>query len=241
MRARVLFFGPLKDLVGRSTEDAEFPEGADLGAVWESCKTRYPSLRSLGGTVAMAQNREFAEPSAKLIEGAEIALLPPVSGGSDHSPPVILEQSENGHYFALTRRPIDTGRLVARLQTGAEGAVVVFEGTARNQTNGRRTLCLDYECYEPMALQEIARLGCEVAAARRLTRIGIVHRLGRILIGEASVVVVAAAPHRRAAFQGAEEAIDRLKKTVPIWKREHFCDGAVWVAGEWDSNVPLAR
>jgi molybdopterin synthase catalytic subunit len=241
MRARVLFFGPLKDLVGRSAEDAEFPEGADLGAVWESCKARYPSLRNLGGTVAMAQNREFAEPSEKLIEGAEIALLPPVSGGCEHAPPVILEESENGHYFALTRRPIDTGRLVARVQTGAEGAVVIFEGTARNRTDGRRTLCLDYECYEPMALQAIVRLGCDVAAARRLVRIGIVHRLGRVLIGEASVVIVATAPHRRAAFEAAEEAIGRLKKTVPIWKKEHLDDGAVWVAGEWDSHVPLAR
>jgi molybdopterin synthase catalytic subunit len=241
MRAQVLFFGPLKDLAGRAAEEAEFPEGADLAAVWESCMARYPSLRDLKGTVAIAQNREFAEPSAKLVEGAEIAFLPPVSGGSEDVPPVILEESENGNYFALTRRPIETARLVARLLTGAEGAVVIFEGTARNHTNGRRTLCLDYECYAPMALKAIASLGCDVAAARRLVRIGIVHRLGRILIGEASVVVVATAPHRRAAFEGAEEAIDRLKKTVPIWKKEHFDDGSAWVAGEWDAHVPLAR
>jgi MoaE-MoaD fusion protein len=244
MRARVLFFGPLKDLAGRSAEDAEFPEGADLGAVWEACQSRYPALRNLAGSVAIAQNQEFAEISSKLVEGAEVAFLPPVSGGCDHPPPppVLVEQEASpGHYFALTRRPIDTGRLVARLLTGAEGAAVTFEGTARNHTGGRGTRCLDYECYEPMALKMIAGLGCEIAAAHALTRIGIVHRLGRVLIGEASVVVVATAPHRAAAFEASRAAIDRLKKTVPIWKKECFDDGAVWVEGEWGSDVPLAR
>jgi molybdopterin synthase catalytic subunit len=244
MRARVLFFGPLKDLVGRPAEEAEFPEGTDLRAVLESYKARYPSLRDLARSIVMARNREFADLSSKLAEGDEIAFLPPVSGGSDSAPDptlaTLVETCRNGNYFALTRRPIDARALAARLLTGAEGAVVTFEGTARNNTNGRRTLCLDYECYEPMALTEIARLGCEIAATRAIGRIGIVHRLGRVLIGEASVVVVATAAHRRPAFEAALEAIDRLKKTVPIWKKEHFADGEVWAEGEWDAHVPLA-
>ena len=240
MRARVLFFGALKDLVGRPSEEAEFPEGTDLRAVWDAYKARYPSLQDLSKSIVVARNQEFAELSSKLDEGDEIAFLPPVSGGSDSAPPPLVDTCENGHYFALTHRPIDTRRLVARLQTGAEGAVVVFEGTARNNTNGRPTLCLDYECYEPMALKTIARLGCQIASARPIGRIGIVHRLGRVLVGEASVVVVATAPHRRPAFEAALEAIDRLKKTVPIWKKEHFADGEVWVEGEWDAHVPLA-
>ncbi len=110
----------------------------------------------------------------------------------------------------------------------------------RNQTNGRPVLCLDYECYRPMALAMMAKIGHEIAAAHQVTRVAMVHRLGRLLIGETSVAVIATAPHRRAAFEAALEGIDRLKKTVPIWKKEHFRDGEVWVEGEWDRNVPVA-
>jgi molybdopterin synthase catalytic subunit len=231
MRARVLFFGLLKDLTGRSAEDAEFPDGADLGAVFETYAVRYPRMREMARSIVIARNHEFAGPGTKLREGDEIAFLPPVSGGSD---------GQDGHYFALTRRPIDASAVIARIQTGAEGAVVAFEGTVRNSTKGRTVLCLDYECYEPMALKLIEDIGREIAASRQLTRVAIVHRLGRMLVGETSVLVVAAAPHRGPAFEAAREGIDRLKKLVPIWKKEHFADGEVWVEGEWDENVPVA-
>ena len=145
-----------------------------------------------------------------------------------------------GHYFAITRRPIDTRRVIAGLLTGAEGAVVTFEGTARNNTKGRATLCLDYEGYEAMALKLMSKIGLEIAAKYEVGRMAMVHRLGRMLIGETSVAVIVTAPHRRPAFEAALEGIDRLKKTVPIWKKEHFVDGEVWVEGEWDRNVPVA-
>ena len=121
-----------------------------------------------------------------------------------------------------------------------EGAVVTFEGTVRNHTGGRPTLCLDYECYESMALKTIARIGLEIAGAHQVSRIAMVHRLGRLLVGETSVVVIVTAPHRRPAFEAALEGINRLKKLVPIWKKEHFVDGEVWVEGEWDRDVPVA-
>ena len=239
MRARVLFFGSLQEIVGRPAEDAEFPEGADLRAVFDAYAARYPRFKELSKSIVIARNQEFASLSSKLVEGDELAFLPPVSGGCDAQAPVLIETSENGHYFALTRRTIDIRRLTARLMNGREGAVVTFEGTARNHTSGRSTLCLDYECYEPMALKMIAQLGTEIAAAHQIERIGIVHRLGRVLVGEASVVIAVTSVHRRPAFEAALAAIDRLKKTVPIWKKEHFADGTVWVEGEWDRNVPV--
>jgi molybdopterin synthase catalytic subunit len=240
MRTRILFFGILKEHAGRSWEDADLPEGADLRAVFDLYAGRYPAFRDMAGSIVMARNREFAPPTAKIEEGDEIAFLPPVSGGAGVCPADPDEIVEGGNYFALTRHPIDTRAASARLIAGAEGAVVTFEGTVRNNTSGRATICLDYECYEPMALRLMAKIGAEIAAAHAVARMAIVHRIGRLLIGETSVAVIVTAPHRRAAFDAAREAIDRVKKFVPVWKKEYFVDGAVWVEGEWDRDVPLA-
>jgi len=242
MRARVLFFGTLKEIVGRSAEDAEFPEGADLRAVFECYAARFPKLRQMAASIVVARNQEFAALTTTVADGDEVAFLPPVSGGADVALEACgpLEIEENGHYFALTRAAIDIRSLVARVQTGAEGAVVTFEGTVRNNTNGRPTLCLDYDCYEPMALKTMAQIGREIAAAHAVNRVAMVHRLGRMLVGEISVAVIVAAPHRKPAFEAALEGINRLKKLVPIWKKEHFVDGEVSVEGEWDRDVPVA-
>src|ERR1039458_10091308 len=168
MQARVLFFGMLRDIVGMSREEAEFPEGADLRLVFASYAARFPRLADLARSIVVARNQEFAEPATKLAEGDELAFLPPVSGGCHTSE---LEITEAGHYFALVRRPIDTGAVIARLLTGAEGAVVTFEGTARNHTKGRPTRCLDYECYESMALKTMARIGLEIVGAHPVERV----------------------------------------------------------------------
>ncbi len=220
-----------------SREEAEFPEGADLHTVFASYTARFPRFGELARSIVVARNQEFADPATKLAEGDEVAFLPPVSGGCDTGP---MEICEAGNYFALTRHPIDVRGVIARLLTGAEGAVVTFEGTVRNHTKGRPTRCLDYECYEPMALKTMAQIGRELVAAHQVERVAMVHRLGRLLIGETSVAVMVTAPHRRAAFEAALEGIDRLKKVVPIWKKEHFVDGEVWVEGEWDEKIPSA-
>jgi MoaE-MoaD fusion protein len=238
MRARVLFFGLLKDVVGTSAEESEFPEGTDLRAVFDRYATRHPRLRELSRSIVVARNQEFAELTDKVAEGDEIAFLPPVSGGAVCDPIEIT--GEDGHYFALTRHTIDTSSVIARLMNGSEGAVITFEGTVRNNTRGRPTVCLDYECYESMALKMMAQIGREIAASHAISRIAMVHRLGRMLIGETSVAIIVTAPHRGAAFEAALEGINRLKKLVPIWKKEHFADGEVWVEGEWDQNVPVA-
>src|ERR1017187_1923649 len=172
MHVRVLFFGMLRDIVGMSREEVEFPEGADLRSVFASYAARFPRFGDLARSIVVARNQEFADPSARLDEGDEVAFLPPVSGGCDVRDPEI---SEAGHYFCLTRRPIEIRAVIARLLTGAEGAVVTFEGTARNHTKGRPTRCLDYECYESMALTMMARIGREIAAGYRVERVAMVH------------------------------------------------------------------
>jgi molybdopterin synthase catalytic subunit len=237
MRVRVLFFGPLKDLVGTSSEEIDLPAGSDLRAVFDLYQARQPRLGDLARSIVMARNREFVPPGTPVSEGDEIAFLPPVSGGVSPDP---LEIRSAGNYFALTRQTIETKVIMARMLTGAEGAVATFEGTVRNHTGGRPTLCLDYECYEPMALKMMARIGGELIRDYSLTRVALVHRLGRLLVGETSVAVIATAPHRRASLDAASAGIDRLKQRVPIWKKEHFADGEVWVEGEWDRDVPLA-
>jgi molybdopterin converting factor subunit 1 len=237
MRVRVLFFGMLKDIVGMSREDAEFPEGADLRSVFAAYALRFPPFGNLSHSIVVARNQEFADPTTTLADGDEVAFLPPVSGGRNTDD---LEIREAGHYFALTRHAIDIRAQIGRLLTGAEGAVVTFEGTVRNHTKGRSTRCLDYECYESMALKMMAQIGVQIALAHSVERIALVHRLGRLLIGETSVAVIVTAEHRRAAFEASLDGINRLKKTVPIWKKEYFTDGEVWVEGEWDENIPFA-
>lgn len=234
---KVLFFGMLKDIVGRPEDDAEWAEGTTLGSVFAHYSSRYPRLRELEGSILLARNREFAAAATQIADGDEIAFLPPVSGGSRDPD----EIEENGHFFALTWHPIVPRKITERLLRGEDGAVVTFEGVVRNNTKGRQTHFLDYECYEPMALKLMARIGREIAAGFEIDRIAIVHRLGRMLIGETSVVVVVTAAHRQAAFAAALEGINRLKRVVPIWKKEHFADGEVWVEGEWDRNAAMAQ
>ena len=225
MHISVLFFGILKDLTGRAADRIELPAGASAATVFEHYAVQFPKLRAMENRILLARNQEFVRPAESVMDGDEIAFLPPVSGGTDE------------HYFALTRDPIDPRALAARLLRGEDGAVVTFEGVVRNNSQGRRTLWLDYECYEPMALKVMTELGCEIARTHAIGRIAIVHRLGRLEIGETSVAVIVTAPHRRPAFEAALEGIDRLKRTVPIWKKEHFEDGEVWVEGEWDESL----
>jgi molybdopterin synthase catalytic subunit len=165
-----------------------------------------------------------------------VAFLPPVSGGAGTYTHEITDPG--GHFFALTRDPIDSAAVGRRLLAGEDGALITFEGVVRNNTKGRATKFLDYECYEEMAIKMMAQIGLEIARTLAISRIAMVHRLGRLEIGEASVAIIVTAPHRKPAFEAALEGINRLKRTVPIWKKEYFVDGEVWVEGEWDSVLP---
>jgi molybdopterin synthase catalytic subunit len=234
MWVRVLFFGILKDVAGCAEDRIQLQEGAKLETVFDRYADLFPKIRSLASSIVMARNHEFAPLSTPIADGDEIAFLPPVSGGSGNE---IVDPA--GHYFALTREPIVTKTLFERVQSPSDGAVIAFEGVVRDNTKGRSTNFLDYECYEPMALKMMAQIGREIAASHAIGRIAMVHRLGRMNIGEASVVIAVSAPHRKPSFDAALEGINRLKKLVPIWKKEHFADGEIWVEGEWDETLPV--
>ena len=242
MELRVFFFGLLKDVCGCGEDLLQAPAGANAGFVFDHYAAKYPKLKGMAQSIVIARNQEFTTRGQELQDGDEIALLPPVSGGSTDVVKGVSHEIEDpeGHYFALTRCPIDLRELETRLLQGLDGASVTFQGVVRNNTRGRATLRLDYECYEGMAIRKMAEIGREIAGEFAVSRIALVHRLGTLEIGEASVVVIATAPHRRPAFDAALEGINRLKRLVPVWKKEYFADGEVWVEGEWDSNAPRA-
>ena len=239
MRITVLFFGMLRDLVGRSEEELQLPEGARLETVFEHYASQFPKLREMAGSVVIARNQEFADPEVAVSEGDEVALMPPVSGGSGaDSPWIACQEGVRGSFYALTRDVIDSAALGNRVLGGEDGALITFEGVVRNHSGGRRTLYLDYECYVPLALKKMAEIGDEILEAHAVRSIAMVHRLGRLEIGEASVAIVVASAHRKPAYEASLEAINRLKRLVPVWKKEYFEDGEVWVEGEWESSVP---
>jgi molybdopterin synthase catalytic subunit len=241
---RVLFFGALRDVAGVREDSVEVPSDALLNSVFDLYAARYPRLKEMAASIVLALNREFSPLSAALKDGDEVAFLPPVSGGSTPCQARYTHEiadAATGNFFALTRDAIDGGGLARRLLRGEDGAFVNFEGVARNNTKGRPTRYLDYECYEPMAVKIMAQIGGEIARAFPIGRIAMVHRLGRIEIGETSVAVAVTAPHRKPAFEAALEGINRLKRLVPVWKKEYFADGEVWVDGEWDDAVLKAR
>ena len=226
----------LKDLTGRSQESLEVGPGSSLDSVFEHYAIQFPRLRELRSSTVVARNQQFAKGPTLVEDGDEVAFLPPVSGGSE-KPYTHEVLDAAGNFFGLTRHPIDSKAIVDRILRAEDGAFVDFVGVVRNNTKGRKTLYLDYECYEAMAIQVMAALGREISAAHSIGRIALVHRLGRMEIGEASVAVIVTSPHRKPAFDAALEGINRLKKTVPVWKKEYFADGEVWVEGEWDDSV----
>jgi MoaE-MoaD fusion protein len=234
MLVRVLMFGVVKEFTDSPDQVLDLPEGSTVESLFAELVARYPKLDGLAGSLAMARNQQFALPGEALADGDEIALLPPVSGGTSYTR---HELTPEGHFFALTRDPIDPQALGRQILQGLDGALCTFEGVVRNNSKGRQTRYLEYECYEAMALPVMAQIGREVAAAHSISRIAMVHRLGRLEIGEASVVVIAASPHRGPSFAATLEGINRLKKLVPVWKKEFFEDGEVWVEGDWDDNV----
>jgi molybdopterin converting factor subunit 1 len=236
VRIRVLFFGILRELTGQRECDVELAEGVTAAGLFEHFAVQFPALEAARKSVTVARNQEFVDPEVRLADGDEVALLPPVSGGSGRWIHEITTPGV-GNFYGLTREPIDAGAVARELLQGVDGAFVNFEGVVRNNTKGRATLYLDYECYEAMAIKMMAQIGDEITAAFPISRIAMLHRLGRMEIGETSVVVIAFSPHRKPAFEAALEGLNKLKKLVPIWKKEYFADGEVWVEGEWDERL----
>src|ERR1035438_7450530 len=230
MRVRVLFFGMLKDIVGKSADMIDLPDGASVRDALALYESQIPRLRELLPSFAVAVNQQYAGPDTKLEPDDELAMLPPVSGGAPEA--AGETPAGRGRYAWIVREVIDTERTLASLKRGEDGAALVFEGVVRNQTRGRKTLYLDYEAYEKMALEQMEALAIQAVQQFQIRDVAIVHRLGRIEIGETSVLIAVASAHRAAAFDACRWLIDTLKRTVPIWKKEHFEDGAVWADGE---------
>jgi molybdopterin converting factor subunit 1 len=217
-----LLFGQAREWAGAASLDLILKSPATVESAFAILKSRHPKLAGMERSLLFAVNEEYASFSHPLTEGDRLAVLPPVSGG----------EAASRDIFEITREPIDIADLRARLLEGDSGAVVIFDGVARNNTKGRRTLHLEYECYEPMSLRTMEQIGREVRDQWPINRLGIIHRLGRIDTTESSVVIVVTSAHRKIAFEACHYAIDRLKKIVPIWKKEFFEDGAVWVENE---------
>jgi MoaE-MoaD fusion protein len=229
MQVRVIPFGMLKDWMGSSAKTVELPEGASVGDLLERLGGGAPA-QSLKG-IAVSVNAEYAPASQVLREGDEVGLLPPVSGGCAEAASGAAGRREC-EFTALTREPFDSQALIAAAKRPENGAVVVFDGIVRDNSRGRRTLHLDYEAYEEMAAKQLRALAAEARSRFGVRHVTIVHRLGRLQLGETSVLIVVASAHRAQAFDACRWAIDTLKRTVPIWKKETFADGAVWAPGE---------
>jgi molybdopterin synthase catalytic subunit len=236
MQVRVLFFGVLKDLAGKASDSISLPENATLGDVLSHYEEVIPRLTETASSLAMSVNQEYAGPATRLRPGDEVALLPPVSGGVD------ADAARRSQHAAIIRERIETVSIIEGIKRPEDGAAVVFEGIVRNHTRGRRTLYLDYEAYEEMALKQMEALAARALAEYKIRDVAIVHRLGRLEIGETSVLIAVASAHRAAAFEACRWLIDTLKRTVPIWKKEHFEDGAVWADGEpFPGEIPAAQ
>jgi molybdopterin synthase catalytic subunit/molybdopterin converting factor small subunit len=225
IRIRLLAFGSLKTIVSAGGDWRELTPGTSVaGLLATLCHeglTDEAALRS----AAIAVNQHYTARSHMLHDGDEVAILPPVSGGLDTTPHI-------APHIALVREPIDTAAIERAIKSPADGAVCVFDGIVRDNTHGRHTLHLDYEAYEAMALQQLHLLRSEAIEHFAIRDVAIVHRLGCLTVGETSIFIAVASAHRGAAFDACRWVIDTLKKTVPIWKREQFTDGAIWADGE---------
>jgi len=222
MQVRILPFGVLKDSLGAEPFALDLPGGATVADLLARLGVQSPDLESLG--IAVSVNAAYAERNHVLRDDDEVGLLPPVSGGA--------AAGDDVNVVRLTREVIDAESLVRAAKQGEDGAVVVFDGIVRNNSRGRQTLFLDYEAYEEMAMKQMRELAGDAVKKFGVRHVSITHRLGRLQVGETSVLIIVASAHRAQAYEASRWLIDTLKKTVPIWKKETFVDGAVWADGE---------
>jgi molybdopterin synthase catalytic subunit len=224
MVIRVLAFASAREALGAAEREVHLA-GGTLGELAAALAAERPALGELWPRLAIAVDGEIVSGDRPLVDGAEVALLPPVSGGAGQAPAV-----------ALSEAPIDVATLLDGVADPRCGAVVLFLGRARDHRGTRAVTGLDYEAYRPMAVAALERIASEVASAHPECRLALVHRLGAVAVGEVTVALAAASSHRSAAFSASRELLERLKREVPIWKRERYADGGA----EWREEEPLA-
>ncbi|MGE4607565.1 MAG: molybdenum cofactor biosynthesis protein MoaE [Myxococcota bacterium] len=215
MQISVKLFGAVREAAGTKELSLRLPAGARPADIWDRLVADYPDVERFGKRLAVSVNLEVTDFDVKLRDGDEVAFLPPVSGGSG--------------MCSLSETPLDVGDVVARVAGPGMGGIVTFIGAVRDNARGREIRHLEYESYPEMAEREMERIATDASERWPGTRVAIAHRSGHLAIGELAVVVVAAAPHRSEAFSACRYAIDTLKQTVPIWKKEVAADGEYWV------------
>jgi molybdopterin converting factor subunit 1 len=215
MKVRVHYFAVVRERLGLSSEVVDICEHETIASLLRTLESRRPALVGLRAALRVALNEEFVDEASPLCDGDEIALIPPVSGGSQ--------------VFRVSDAPLDLEEVVRAVSADAHGGIVTFTGVVRNLSHGKKILKLEYEAYRPMAERKMAEIGRKIADEIAGVRVAIVHRVGTLTVGEAAVVIAASAPHRAQAFEACRAAIDRLKESVPIWKKEIAEDGEEWI------------
>ena len=223
MKVKVFLFALYRERAGRSHLSLELPQETTVARMLEEIRRLFPDLAPQTVEIVVAVNAEYASPHVVLADGDEVALIPPVSGGES--------------MIEITREPLNPEQITAKVRKKTNGAVVTFLGTTRLYAEGRKVVHLEYEAYEQMALKEMEAIRQEIRNEWGIEDVAMVHRIGRVDIGEISMVVVVASPHRKEAFQACHRIVDRIKETVTIWKKEFFEDGARWVACEEHEHV----
>lgn len=221
---RVQLFASAREALGREIVELEWSETADVAALRSALAEAHPALAPLLSRCMIAVNQEYATPDVRVAATDEVAVLPPVSGGADASPPVDAPPPA-----VVTQEPLELAELMRGVETPRAGAIASFVGVVRDHNIGRSVHHLEYEGYPPMACREMDAIAAEAHERWPGCRVAMAHRIGRLEIGEASVIIACAAPHRAESFEACRYAIEELKRRVPIWKKEHFDGGAVWI------------
>lgn len=226
MKINIRYFASLRETTGRGEETLDVPEGASIITVREELLVRYPALQPILQRCISAVNRQYVDAKTTLQDGDELVFIPPMGGGTDREREGAMEP-----LIQLTHEPLDRAALVEAVSHPGVGGIVVFEGVVRNQARGKQVRYLEYDVYAEMAEQQIRTIIEEAQKRWGVERVAVAHRFGRLEIGEASVIIVVATPHRGEAFDACRYIIDTLKSTVPIWKKEVATDGEEWVEG----------
>jgi molybdopterin synthase catalytic subunit len=215
------FFARLRELTGTDSVKMDVPKGTRVADVYKVLRLAYPELPSQESVRAVV-NQEFVDWDHVVVASDEVAFIPPVSGGAQ----------EVGTMFEVTPDPLDGRRVEAAVAHPGAGAICTFSGIVRDNSRGRSVTHLEYEAFAEMATRQMRKIADEIAERWPEARVAMIHRTGRLEIGEPSVIVSTSAPHRAEAIAACKWGIDRLKESVPIWKKEHAADGTYWIEGD---------